>query len=76
MSQIFFGPDAVIIFKPAGLLNPRELFRLLCLLCDRKHFCEVNEAFLSKHENGICFQPVSVPFEKQDGSSHCPHPEL
>lgn len=40
MSQIFFGLDAVIIFKPAGLLNPWELFGLLCLLCDRKHFCE------------------------------------
>lgn len=26
MSQIFFGPDAVIIVKPPGLLNPRELF--------------------------------------------------
>lgn len=72
MSQIFFGPDAVVIVKPAVLLNPRELFGLPCVLCHRKQFCEVNKAFLSKHENGICFQPASVPFEKQDGSSHCP----
>lgn len=38
MSQISFGPDAVIIFQPAGLLNPRELFGLPGLLCHRKHF--------------------------------------
>lgn len=71
MSQIFFGLDAVIIFKPVGFKDPRVIWIVVPVM-SQKTFCEVNKPFLSKHVSCLRFPPASVLLKSRMGAAIAP----